>query len=121
MSQAAWAARTLSAVRALSPPPKEGEHAAGAGGAGAAAAVAAHSPRQSQPHFFCRKGTSVSEAYSSRTAPSAPRAEEKRRTPLYFSYIGPVYSRPATSSSLVSGACPAASSLGFISCAIFAS
>ena len=38
MSQAAWAARTLSAVRALTPPPKEGEHAAGAGGAGAACA-----------------------------------------------------------------------------------
>ena len=41
MRQAAWAARTLSAVRALTPPPKEGEHAAGAGGAGAACAGAA--------------------------------------------------------------------------------
>ena len=83
------------------------------------AAVAAHSPRRSVPHFFCRKGTSSIEAYSSSTAPSAPRAEEKRRTPLYFSYIGPVYSRPATSSSLMSGACPASTSLGFTSSAIF--
>ena len=53
------------------------------------------------PHFHCKKGTSSIEAYSSRTAPSAPRAEEKRRTPLYFSYIGPVYIRPAMSSSNV--------------------
>ena len=39
MRQAAWAARTLSAVRALTPPPKEGEHAAGAGGARGAAVL----------------------------------------------------------------------------------
>ena len=48
-----------------------------------------HVPRLSRPHFFCRKGTPASDAYSICTEPSLFLTAKKRRTALYFSYLMP--------------------------------
>ena len=50
-----------------------------------------HVPRLSRPHFFCRKGTPASDAYSIRTEPSLFLTAKKRRTALYFSYLMPTW------------------------------
>ena len=52
--------------------------------------VGTNMPRLSTLHFFCRNGTSASDAYSIRTVPSSFLSAKNRRMPFIFSYIGPV-------------------------------
>ena len=87
MRQAAWAARTLSAVRALTPPPKEGEHAAGAGGAGAACAGAAARAAWAAvggPGALGRRWARIVHSLERAGAPDSPSLQRSRPcTPTY--------------------------------------